>query len=50
MQKKNNVKFYQNKETKLTVNQDWCKACGICIHYCPKKVLVENEKGFPVAE
>ena len=50
MQKKDNIKVYENEETKITVNQDWCKACGICIHYCPKKVLVANEKGIPVAK
>ncbi|MFW6149522.1 MAG: 4Fe-4S dicluster domain-containing protein [Atribacterota bacterium] len=50
MQKQDDIKIYQNEETKITVNQDWCKACGICIHYCPKTVLSANEKGFPVAE
>jgi len=30
-----------NKEQKkqLNVNTKWCKGCGICAHYCPKKVL-----------
>ena len=22
-----------------TINRDWCKGCGICVHFCPKKVL-----------
>lgn len=21
------------------VNPDWCKGCGICVAFCPKKVL-----------
>lgn len=50
MQQINNYKFYQNDETKITVNEKWCKSCGICIHYCPKNVLIASEKGYPVAK
>ena len=29
------------KETsKLNINRDWCKGCGICVAFCPKSVLV----------
>ena len=21
------------------INREWCKGCGICVHFCPKKVL-----------
>ena len=32
-----------NKE--LVVNHDWCTGCGICVAFCPRKVLeLQNEK------
>jgi 2-oxoglutarate ferredoxin oxidoreductase subunit delta len=27
---------------------DWCKACGICIAFCPANVFEKNENGMPV--
>ncbi len=27
------------KLKELKINRDWCKGCGICIAFCPKKVL-----------
>ena len=33
----------ENKE--LILNSAWCKGCGICAAFCPKKVLeMKNEK------
>lgn len=30
---------------KLVINTDWCKGCGICVAFCPKKVLtLKKEK------
>ena len=26
------------------INRDWCKGCGICVHFCPKKVLELDDK------
>lgn len=29
----------------LVVNADWCKGCGICVAFCPRKVLeMKHEK------
>ena len=25
------------------VDRDWCKGCGICVHFCPKNVLELDE-------
>ena len=28
------------------IRENWCKACGICVAYCPKKVLELRGKVF----
>ena len=33
------------QDTKVIVTDDWCKKCGICIAFCPKKVLESDELG-----
>jgi len=51
------IKFYMHHELtrgnhsmpKLTlkemiINRQWCKGCGICIHFCPEKVLGLDEE------
>ena len=27
------------------INKDWCKGCGICVSFCPKKVLELDKEG-----
>lgn len=29
----------------IQINEKWCKGCGICVAFCPRKVLVlEHQK------
>ena len=29
---------------------DWCKACGICMAFCPQKIIGAGKNGKPVME
>ncbi len=29
----------------ISINREWCKACGICIEFCPRDVLDGDEEG-----
>jgi len=29
---------------------DWCKSCGICMAFCPQKIIGTDSKGRPVIE
>ena len=29
----------KTKLNEIIINRDWCKGCGICVHFCPKQVL-----------
>ncbi|BBD06904.1 4Fe-4S dicluster domain-containing protein [Desulfovibrio ferrophilus] len=29
----------QKGQTKITIYPDWCKGCGLCVAFCPGKVL-----------
>lgn len=35
---------------KVTVNEKWCKKCGICIAFCPKGVFVPDDFGKPIVK
>ena len=34
----------------IKVYKDWCKRCGICVEFCPKSVLVQDESGLPIVK
>jgi 2-oxoglutarate ferredoxin oxidoreductase subunit delta len=34
---------------KITIHEKWCKKCGICIAFCPKKVFDADDFGLPLA-
>lgn len=38
------------KEYAIDIFRDWCKGCGICAEFCPKKCIRMNEAGEPVVE
>lgn len=31
------------------INRDWCKGCGICVEFCPTKVLELDDSERAVA-
>lgn len=33
----------------ITINQKWCKRCGLCVAFCPKNVFDKDEDGQPTA-
>jgi len=30
--------------------RDWCKACGICMAFCPKKIILPDKNGNPLVK
>ena len=35
----------KSKTIKHLIDKEWCKGCGICVHFCPKKVLELDSNG-----
>ena len=35
----------KGKTVKHLIDKEWCKGCGICIHFCPKDVLEFDRQG-----
>ena len=33
------TKSYVSVGVTIEINDNWCKGCGICVEFCPKKVL-----------
>lgn len=38
----------RKKNYRQHIFYDWCKACGLCVAFCPKQVYRRNEEGQPV--
>jgi 2-oxoglutarate ferredoxin oxidoreductase subunit delta len=36
------------REYGIDIFMAWCKSCGICVAFCPRKCLDQNEEGSPV--
>jgi 2-oxoglutarate ferredoxin oxidoreductase subunit delta len=34
----------ERKQT-VVINRDWCKGCGICVAFCPKRALILDDEG-----
>ncbi len=34
----------EKNKSEVVINRDWCKGCNICVTFCPKEVLVLDEK------
>ncbi len=35
----------KGKSVTHVIDKEWCKGCGICVHFCPKKVLELDRRG-----
>lgn len=47
--KEGNIWIYEDEKTRIAINRKWCKACEICVEFCPKNVLaMENDKAVVV--
>ena len=40
----------QKRYYRQRIFRDWCKACGICSAFCPKKVIGRDDNGAPKIE
>jgi len=48
MKQKKLLEIYQSNSVKMSIREEWCKACGICIEFCPKDVFIANNQGKPI--
>lgn len=31
----------------ITINEEKCVGCGLCVDYCPRDVLRQDDRGYP---
>ena len=37
----------KKEEPRIDIYRAWCKACGICVAFCPTGALAKEETGYP---
>ncbi|MCI5124179.1 MAG: 4Fe-4S dicluster domain-containing protein [Candidatus Electrothrix sp. AR5] len=42
---KNNT--HKKKQFAVSFYHDWCKSCGICMAFCPQKIIRPGKEGKP---
>ena len=40
----------KKEEPKIDIFKAWCKACGICVAFCPTGALAKDEAGNPYVQ
>ncbi len=35
----------KKRRGRVTIFPNWCKGCGLCVEFCPRKVLEQKEDG-----
>ena len=38
------------RQYEIDIFMAWCKSCGICVAFCPRRCLDQNEDGSPVVK
>ena len=39
-----------SKHFDVAFYHDWCKACGLCMAFCPKQIILADKNGKPLVE
>jgi 2-oxoglutarate ferredoxin oxidoreductase subunit delta len=37
----------RKEDPKIDIYRAWCKACGICVAFCPTGALAKDDTGYP---
>ena len=44
---KNNASARKKKFYDVFFFHTWCKSCGLCVEFCPKKIISADKTGMP---